>query len=62
MPIIHVELLEGRTVDQKREFADMVTREGARILRCAPGDFNVVFVPVSRDDWATAGKLESDPK
>jgi len=62
MPIIRVELLEGRTIEQKREFAEVVTREGARILRCTPEAINVVFAPVARDDWAVAGKLTSDPK
>ncbi|MEP9386457.1 4-oxalocrotonate tautomerase [Mesorhizobium sp. KR9-304] len=62
MPIIRVELLEGRTVEQKREFAEMVTREGARILRCAPESINVVFARVARDDWAVDGRLMSDPK
>jgi len=62
MPIIRVELLEGRTIEQKREFADMVTREGSRILRCTPEAINVVFAPVAREDWAVAGKLTSDPK
>jgi 4-oxalocrotonate tautomerase len=62
MPIIRVELLEGRTVEQKREFAEVVTREGARILRCTPEAINVVFAPVARDDWAVAGKLTSDSK
>lgn len=62
MPIIRVELLEGRTIEQKREFAEVVTRECARILRCTPEAINVVFAPVARDDWAVAGKLASDPK
>ena len=62
MPIIRVELLEGRTVEQKREFAEVVTREGARILRCTPEAINIVFAPVARADWAVAGKLTSDPK
>lgn len=62
MPIIRVELLEGRTVEQKREFAEVVTREGARILRCTPEAISIVFAPVSREDWAVAGKLTSDPK
>lgn len=62
MPIIRVELLEGRSVEQKREFAELVTREGARILRCTPEAINVVFAPVAREDWAVAGRLASDPK
>ena len=32
MPMIHVELFEGRTPQQKKEFAQAVTREAAKIL------------------------------
>ena len=60
MPMIRVELLQGRTIDQKREFAALLTREGARILRCDPQSINVVFVPVAHEDWAVAGRLMSD--
>jgi 4-oxalocrotonate tautomerase len=62
MPIIRVELLEGRSVEQRREFAEAVTRETVRILRCSPEAVNVVFSEVRRDEWAVAGKLASDPK
>jgi 4-oxalocrotonate tautomerase len=55
MPMIRVELLEGRTVEQKREFAEVVTREAVRILRCTPDVVDIVFVPVAREDWAIGG-------
>lgn len=62
MPMIRVEMLEGRTVEQKREFAEVMTREASRILRCPAEVVDIVFVSVARDDWATGGKLASDPK
>ena len=46
MPMIRVELLRGRDIEQKREFAAVVTREAARILKCAPAVVDVVFVDV----------------
>lgn len=60
MPMIRVELLKGRTIDQKREFADVVTREAARILRCTPDVVDIVFQDVERHDWSINGKLEHD--
>ena len=60
MPMIKVELLTGRTVEQKREFAAIVTKEAARILKCAPDVVDIVFQDVERHDWAHNGKLESD--
>ena len=32
MPFIEVNLTSGRSIDQKREFVEVVTREAARIL------------------------------
>ena len=60
MPMIKVELLKGRTVEQKREFAEVVTRETARILKCAPEVVDIVFQDIEKHDWANAGKLASD--
>nr|WP_029351011.1 4-oxalocrotonate tautomerase [Bosea sp. 117] len=62
MPTIHVELFEGRTDEQKRDFARLVTREGSRILNAPPEDFDIIFVEVARQNWATAGQLHSDPE
>jgi 4-oxalocrotonate tautomerase len=60
MPIIRLEMFEGRTAEQKREFVEVVTREACRILTCKPEDVNIVIDEVSRNRWATAGKLWSD--
>ncbi|MEI7968922.1 MAG: 4-oxalocrotonate tautomerase [Betaproteobacteria bacterium] len=61
MPFIHVRLFEGRSSDQKRAFAEAVTREAARTLGCAPEAVDVVFEDIRKSDWATAGRLWSDP-
>ncbi len=60
MPMIKVDLIKGRTVEQKREFAEVVTREAARILKCAPEVVDIVFQDVERHDWAAGGTLNSD--
>jgi 4-oxalocrotonate tautomerase len=60
MPIIRVELLEGRSIEQKREFARIVTREAASILKCSPEAVDIVFSDVARQDWATGGTLQAD--
>jgi 4-oxalocrotonate tautomerase len=60
MPTIRVELIKGRSVEQKREFAEVVTREAARILECSPEVVDVVFQDVERHDWAVGGKLASE--
>ena len=60
MPTINVRLLRGRSIDQKREFVEVVTREAARILQCAPTVIDIVFEDIEKHDWAVGGKLASD--
>lgn len=60
MPIIRIELIKGRSVEQKREFAEVVTREAARILKCSPEVVDVVFCDTELADWAIAGRLAID--
>lgn len=60
MPLIHVSLYEGRSIEQKREFVTVVTTETARILKCPQESVDIIFEDVKKSDWATAGKLASD--
>lgn len=60
MPIIRVELLEGRSVEKKRELVDVLTRETARIVGCAAASVYVVIEDVSKDNWGAGGQLLSD--
>lgn len=60
MPIIRVELLSGRTVDQKRDFARAITDCASKILECSPEAVAVVFDDVVSHNWANGGVLVSD--
>ena len=60
MPIIRVELLKGRSIEQKREFAVVVTRETARILKCSPNVVDIVFCETETENWANGGRLAAD--
>lgn len=60
MPMIRVELLSGRSVEQKRAFAEAVTKTASEILGCSPASVSVLFDDVERHDWANGGVLESD--
>lgn len=62
MPFIHVQLFEGRTIEQKRAFVEVVTKETIRTLNCSPEDVEIVFDEVKKSNWASAGRLHSDPK
>ena len=62
MPIIRISLYEGRSTEQKREFAIAVTNDAVRTLKCTAESVDIIFEDVRKSDWATAGKLASDPK
>ncbi len=60
MPTIHVELFEGRSVEQKRALARELTDAAVRVLGGSPDGVDVIFQDVARGDWATGGVLWSD--
>jgi len=60
MPTIHVELFEGRTLEQKRALARELTDATVRVLGGSPDGVDVIFRDVARQDWATGGVLWSD--
>ncbi len=60
MPIIRVEMFEGRTIEQKRELVQVLTRETARIARCEPADVYILFEDVKKENWGAGGQLCSD--
>ena len=57
MPFIRVDWFPNRTLDQKREMIEVLTREFSRIAVCKPETFNVIFTDVDRENWGRAGKL-----
>lgn len=60
MPFIRVDWFPGRTLDQKRELAEVLTREFARIADCKPETINFIFTDVDRESWGRNGKLFCD--
>ncbi|MDR6384311.1 4-oxalocrotonate tautomerase [Paraburkholderia caribensis] len=60
MPTLHIELFEGRTVEQKRQFVEAITKATCESLNVEPGSVDIVLVDVKRENWATGGKLWSD--
>lgn len=60
MPLITVQLFEGRTLDQKREYAKALTEASVKALGIDAGAVDVIFQDVKKSDWATAGVLWSE--
>jgi 4-oxalocrotonate tautomerase len=60
MPIIHVDLLEGRSVEVKRAYVKAVTNCTVEILKCKPEAVTVILSEMSPENLGQAGKLKLD--
>lgn len=60
MPMIHVTMLEGRSVDQKRKLAQRLTDALVEEVGAKREAVTVAFVEVSRESYATGGVLKAD--
>ncbi len=60
MPLIRIDMFPGRTLEQKRELAEVLTREVSRIADCRPEMINFIFTDVSRENWGRNGFLFCD--
>ncbi|GAB4284592.1 MAG: hypothetical protein Kow0092_38970 [Deferrisomatales bacterium] len=60
MPIVNIDWLEGRSVEQKREIARRVTDTLVEVTGCPPEAVTVIFTDHPRHDIGKAGQLLSD--
>lgn len=62
MPTYHVEMIEGRTLEQKKKLVQEITRISVEVLGGSPGSVDVIITDIKGDNWATGGKLWSEPR
>jgi len=62
MPTYHIEMLEGRTLAQKKKLVEEITRVSVEVLGGAPDSVDILIVDVKRENWSTGGKLWSEPR
>ncbi|MEO5670659.1 MAG: 4-oxalocrotonate tautomerase [Ramlibacter sp.] len=60
VPTIRVELMEGRTPDQKKNLVKALTQAVVDTLGSKPESVDVVLFDIKRSDWATGGQLWSE--
>ena len=60
MPTFNVQMLEGRTPEQKRAFVEAITEATCRTLDAPPESVEIIIQEVKREHWATAGRLWSE--
>ena len=62
MPTYHVEMMEGRTIEQKKKLVVEITRVSVEILGGVADSVDVIITDIKRENWATGGKLWSEPR
>jgi len=62
MPILQVELLKGRTVEQKREMVRKVTDAITETLSCPKEAVSIIIREMEWENYAKAGVLKTDSK
>lgn len=60
MPIVRVEMWEGRTHAQKAELARVITEAVVTIAHTTPEATTVIFDDIAKENWASGGKLASN--
>lgn len=57
MPTYRIEMIEGRTVEQKKKLVEEITRVSVEVLGGTPEMVDILITDVKRENWATGGKL-----
>jgi 4-oxalocrotonate tautomerase len=55
MPTLRVELLEGRTQEQKKALVKALTQAVVESLGSKPESVDILLYDIKRQDWATGG-------
>lgn len=62
MPTYHVEMLEGRSIEQKKRLVEAITRVTVEVLGGSPDAVDILITDVKRENWATGGMLWTEPR
>ena len=62
MPTYHVEMFEGRSIEQKKKLVAEITRVTVEVLGGVPESVDIIITDIKRENWASGGKLWSEPR
>ena len=60
MPVVTIQMWEGRSVEQKRDLVKAVTKALADIVGAAPENTTVIIHDIPKGNWGMKGTLASD--
>jgi 4-oxalocrotonate tautomerase len=55
MPFITVQLIEGRSVEQKHALIKEISEAAIRVLDADPDNVRIIINEVTADDWGVGG-------
>ena len=59
MPVVTVEMWEGRTIEQKKQLVEGITASFAKIGTRTEA-VHIIIKDIPKHNWATGGKLASE--
>ena len=62
MPIVQMEILKGRTLDQKRKMVKKVTTAVTETLDCPKEAVRIIIIEMEPENFAVGGDLKVDSK
>lgn len=60
MPLIQITMVEGRSIEQKRELARVITKEIVRIAKTEEENVKIYFQDIRPENTAAGGRLRID--
>ncbi len=59
MPVVTVDMWEGRPIEQKKQLVEGITSVMKEKLGISPEHLTIIIRDVPKHNWATGGKLAS---
>jgi 4-oxalocrotonate tautomerase len=60
MPIVTIELIEGRSVEQKRKLAKEITESITGTLKVDASSVSIIYHNMKKEDYAHSGVIYAD--
>ncbi|MGI6096810.1 MAG: 4-oxalocrotonate tautomerase [Dethiobacteria bacterium] len=60
MPIVQIEMIEGRSVEKKRKMVKGITEAIVEAIGCEPGAVRIIIRDIAKHNIGDGGELMSD--
>lgn len=60
MPVVTIEMWDGRSREQKRRLVEAVTQAMVEHAGASPEHLHVIIHEISKENWGRAGRLSAD--